>query len=85
MADSVHEAGFCLGRYSPSPPGDGRVRVKSLARAGGLLAGVTPQARRWRARLVRAGLLVGLDGGGLSVTPERLWDPSPYYSLAAGT
>jgi len=28
---------------------------------------------------------MGLDGGGLSVTPERLWDPSPYYSLAAGT
>ena len=25
------------------------------------------------------------DDGGLSVTPERLWDPGPYYSLAAGT
>ena len=34
--------------------------------------------------LVRAGLRVGLDGGGLSVTPAGLWDLSPFYSLALG-
>ena len=34
---------------------------------------------------VRAGLRVGLDGGGPPVTPAGLWDLSPFYSLAAGT
>ena len=33
---------------------------------------------------VRAGLRVGLDGGGLPVTPTGLWDLSPFYSLAPG-
>jgi hypothetical protein len=33
---------------------------------------------------VRAGLRVGLDGGGLPVTPAGLWDLSPFYSLAPG-
>jgi len=27
---------------------------------------------------------VGLDGGGLPVTPAGLWDLSPFYSLAPG-
>jgi hypothetical protein len=31
-----------------------------------------------------AGLRVGLDEGGLPVTPEGLWDLSPFYSLALG-
>ena len=33
----------------------------------------------------RPGRLRIVAGGGLSAPPERLWDPSPYYSLAAGT
>ena len=33
---------------------------------------------------VRAGMRVGLDGGGLPVTPAGLWDLSPFYSLALG-
>ena len=33
---------------------------------------------------VRAGLWLGLDGGGLPVTPTGLWDLSPFYSLAPG-
>jgi hypothetical protein len=40
---------------------------------------------RGAAGRVRAGLRVGLDGGGLPVTPTGLWDLSPFYSLAAGT
>jgi len=40
--------------------------------------------RLWRAFAVRAGLRVGLDGGGLPVTPAGLWDLSPFYSLALG-
>ena len=55
--------------------------MKSSARAGGLLAGVTPSGA---ALGVRAGLRVGLDGGGLPVTPTGLWDLSPFYSLALG-
>ena len=33
---------------------------------------------------VRAYLWLGLDGGGLPVTPTGLWDLSPLYSLALG-
>ena len=62
--------------------GAGRVRVKSSARAGGLLAGVSPVCGA--AFGVRAGLRAGLDGGGLPVTPTGLWDLSPFYSLALG-
>jgi hypothetical protein len=62
--------------------GDGRVRVKSSARAGGLLAGVT---RLWCGVGGPCGPAVGLDRGGLPVTPAGLWDLSPFYSLAAGT
>ena len=78
-------AGIRISYYSPSPPGVGRVRVKSSARAGGCWLGLPHGPVSGVPRLVRAGLRAGLDGGGLSVTPERLWDPSPYYSLAAGT
>jgi len=62
--------------------GAGRVRVKSSARAGGLLAGVTPS---WCGVWCPCGPSGGLDGGGLPVTPAGLRDLSPFYSLAAGT
>ena len=62
--------------------GAGRVRVKSSRRAGGLLAGVIPSVVGVRGP---CGPAVGLDGGGLPVTPAGLWDLSPFYSLAAGT
>ena len=38
----------------------------------------------WCGVWVRAGMRVGLDGGGLPVTPAGLWDLSPFYSLALG-
>ena len=66
----------------PWSSGDGRVRVKSSARAGGLLAGVTPLCGT--AFGVRAGLRMRFYGGGLPVTPAGLWDLSPFYSLAPG-
>jgi hypothetical protein len=75
--------------------GDGRVRVKSSARAGGLLAGVTPSVvrradscglpRPWCGVRGPCGLRVGLDGGGLPVTPEGLQVSEPVLQPGAGT
>src|SRR5690348_1022391 len=55
--------------------GAGRVRVKSSACAGGVLAGLP---RPWCGVLGLCGPAGGLDGGGLPVTPAGLWDLSPF-------
>ena len=61
----------------PSSSRDGRVRVKfRYARVGGR-RGYPVCDAGW---LARAGLRVGLDGGGLPVTPAGLWDLSPFYT-----
>ena len=67
--------------YSRTHRGWSRAR-EMFGGCGRAAGGVTPVGGA--AFGVRAGIRVGLDGGGLPVTPTGLWDLSPFYSLTPG-